>query len=153
MQEEEEDQPILNLKSDDVSEALLRIQNGYKSYYGPATTNETGCLLAGKMGNKGRDEGWPKCKVGGSRAEFYVHHLALIAAGRKDELRGLNNGKQVSHLCHHRNCFNASHLIVEDGEANRERNKCHGWTWIECPCGCKYSFNPCKHSPQCILFP
>src|SRR5690606_421699 len=106
--------------------AMNRIEYGYGRYYGPATTNSIGCLLATKTPNKGENTGWVKCKVGGQRMEYYVHHLTLIVAGRKDELRGFVEGKQASHLCHNRCCFRASHLVVEDGEANRARNQCRG---------------------------
>ena len=146
----EKQKNILNLDPADVSEALNRVEEGYKSYYGPASSNSIGCLLANKASNKPFRAGWVKCKVGGQRKEYYVHHLALIPAGRGGELRGLLKKKQVSHLCHQRTCFNASHLIVEDRKTNQDRTKCRGWTWIKAPKG-KHKFNPCQHHPQCIL--
>lgn len=150
--EQEQEQPILSLSRERVRAALDRVKNGYQSYYGPATTNSIGCLLAEKQPNKGKEEGWVKCKVTGSRTEYYIHHLALVDAGRADDLKGLLNGKQVSHLCHNRVCFNADHLVVEDAETNRDRNKCRSWSWVTCPCGCNHKFNPCTtHDPKCIL--
>lgn len=146
-----EEQSILRLELSDVRDAINRMKAGYGKYFVPATTNSTGCLLATKTPNKGEKTGWVKCKVGGQRTEYYIHHLALIVANRQDELRGLIDGKQVSHLCHNRCCFKASHLIVEDAEDNRGRNRCRGWTWITCPCGCDHKFNLCPHNPQCIL--
>lgn len=142
---------ILKLKVPEVQHALNRIRNGYPPYFGGAVYNSTGCLLAAKTPNKGEKAGWVKCKVGGQRTEYYIHHLALIAANRQQDLQGVSEGKQVSHLCHNRTCFQPDHLVVEDAKVNRERNKCQGWTWITCPCGCNYKFNPCTHSPQCIL--
>jgi len=59
-------------------------------------------------------------------------------------------GWQVSHLCHSGSCVNPAHLRLETATMNRDRNKCQGWTHINCP-GCQFRFNPCQHNPQCVL--
>lgn len=157
----ESEKDIFSLSKEDIEAALDRIRNGYTPYYGPATTNSLSCVLAAKTPNKSPKkklateeniaQGWVKCKVGGQRTEYYVHHLALIAAGRKEELLKKSKDDHVSHLCHQRTCFNAAHLVVESSKKNRDRNKCIGWTYINCPCPCNHKFNPCNHIPQCIL--
>ncbi len=149
--QQEQRTSLLLLEEKEVQAAIQRLTNGYSYYYGPATSNSCACLLASKQPNKGPEAGWVKCKVGGSKKEYYIHHLALLNANRKIELQGLLQGKQVSHLCHQRTCFNPEHLIVEDAEANRDRTRCKNWKWVCCPCGCNHKFNPCTHSPQCIL--
>jgi len=146
-----EDPSIFSLEDSDVKDAISRIKKGYQNYYGPAKTNSIGCFLAQKTPNKGKDSGWIKCKVGGRKTEYYIHHLSLLTSDRGNELKGVKDGQQVSHLCHERTCFNPDHLTVEDAVKNRARNKCISWTWITCPCGCGHEFNPCPHSPSCIL--
>ena len=144
--------PLLKLNKRDVQDVIRRLDTGYRPYYGPSKTNSIGCKLAQKQPNKGKDSGWVKCKLSGQKPEYYIHHLALIAADRSSELENIKEEKkQVSHLCHNRICYEHTHLVVEKAEMNLNRNKCHGWTWITCPCGCEYKFNPCTHQPQCIL--
>jgi len=153
---------IFSLSKEDIEAALDRLRKGFPSFYGPATTNSLSCVLAAKTPNKSPKKrpateetiahGWVRCKVGGQKPEYYAHHLALIVAGRKEELlKKEQRRSSVSHLCHQRTCFNAAHLVVESSEKNRDRNKCIGWTYITCPCPCNHKFNACKHTPQCIL--
>jgi hypothetical protein len=149
-----DDEPLLLVLRDNISRdlaerAILKQQQGYTSggtRIAPAQINSVSCHLSNKAQN--RVGGYVKLKLTSGGTEYYLHHLALIAVGRGEEMR--TNGHQVSHLCHNCNCFNAEHLIVESGEANRDRNKCQGWTWIKCPHG--ELFNPChQHTPKCIL--
>lgn len=140
------------ITAEQAKSAIKRLTDGYTGFYGPATINSTNCLLANKATNKKGDKGWVKCKVSnGQRNEIYVHRLALVAAERTDDISKLMiDGNQVSHLCHQSTCFESSHLIVETKNENLDRNKCHGWQWIKCPC-CKLYLNPCQHTPRCIL--
>lgn len=67
-------------------------------------------------------------------ANWFLHHMALVAEGRGHELlaASLIEGDagdaeyQVSHLCHNGKCFNPAHLVVETGADNRSRNNCAG---------------------------
>jgi len=145
---------ILDLEYNLVQQAINRVKTGIDPYFGPYQTNSTKCWLAMKTKNKkSGTKGYCKIKVGGlkkgggGRAEYYVHHLILILHNRKDELRQLADGKQVSHLCHNPNCFQPEHLVVEDAAVNLSRNKC---IRVSCPC-CKTIFSNCTHQPQCIL--
>lgn len=139
------DNNILNLPKKEVKKALSRMKNGFtrgnKVVFPKAERLPTGCLLCQKKGNKStadRSRGWIKCKVGSSsKREYYIHHLALLAADRGAELGQVFIGrnpdqvftdrKQVSHLCHNPICFNEEHLIVETASENLERNMCKGW--------------------------
>ena len=148
---------ILSVTVSVAKEAVQRLFNGYQGYYGPAKTNTTNCWLAQKATNKGAGKGWVKLNLtgdAGAMAKYYSHHLVLIAAGKDDLLRiAQRNGLQLSHLCHHPNCFNWEHITLETGEANIQRTMCKGWKWAVCPCGCNHTFNPCQHQPPCILPP
>ena len=131
--------------------AVRQMTDGYGSggcKVPPASTNSTGCLLASKT--RHRDGGYVKMKLPGlsDRQEYYIHHLAIVASGDASLLIG--GDLQVSHLCHNPLCFKREHLLLESGRVNRDRSKCKGWTWITCPHGGE-KFNPCQHSPQCIL--
>ena len=148
--------PIFSLSHDDVVDAIERLTIGYKDYFPAATTNKLGCLLAQKATNKRNGQGYVKCKVRGSQYEFYAHHLAIIAAQRSVELFDIffeapANAGQLSHLCHSTRCIRADHLIIEPASVNLDRNKCRGHAWVTCPCGCSHTFNPCVHTPKCIL--
>jgi hypothetical protein len=122
------------------------IQAGKNSVPPAVRTPSIGCLLCQKTPNKRRQSGvygWVKCKAGGKK-EFYIHHLALLAAGRDEELHKVfEDSQQVSHRCHRSRCFEAKHLIVESGEDNRDRNECRG----------KDNTHKCPHHPPCILPP
>lgn len=165
--------PIFNLTEQDITATLFKLKQGYgkgKNQVYPAIyVPTTGCLLCRKTPNKTRQRGestsygWVKCKVGRKnksnngkkvlqQREYYIHHLALLGAGRKEELEHTYTKQyQVSHLCHNPACFNDKHLIIETPTANQQRNMCKGWQSITCPCGCGYTFNPCPHTPQCII--
>lgn len=163
--------PIFNLTEQDITATLLRLEQGYgkgkNQVYPAISVPTTGCLLCRKTPNKTRQQrdkstpyGWVKCKVGkknncnGRKAqrEYYVHHLALLRAGRRDELeRAYAKQHQVSHLCHNPACFNDKHLIIETPAANQQRSMCKGWQPVTCPCGCGHTFNPCPHTPQCVI--
>ncbi len=142
--------PIFTLSQGSVVKALTRLRSG-TGYFKAATTNEIGCHIAEKATNKTFKIGYVKCKVEGRR-EYYIHHLALLDANRHQDLANiyLNKGFHISHLCHNTRCFNPDHLIAEISSANIGRNTCQSQTWISCPC-CEHKFNPCRHSPQCIL--
>ena len=114
----------------------------------------TGCLLSKKGTNKARGKGYAKAKLRGSgiRREFYLHHLVvLMKANGEEHIKLVGDGKhEVSHLCHQSTCINHDHIVVETKQQHKQRQACHGSTWVSCPC-CEHSFSPCKHDPQCIL--
>ena len=144
----------LNVSMQKATECINRLRLGYNEVPKAITVSDTGCLLAAKARNKGA-KGWIKMKIPGSgdRQEHYIHHLALIAAGRRTELEDARNRSlQVSHLCHNPACFNEKHLIIELQAENLQRNKCKGWTWIAHPAAPELgTFNPCQHLVKCIL--
>lgn len=91
-------------------------------------------------------------------AKMYMHHLALIAADDIEHLSWCTQKDpvfQVSHLCHNRNCFNISHLAVEEATLNRARNICQHHEVVLFKNQVKY--NPCPHAgakreyKSCIL--
>lgn len=98
----------------------------------------------------------------------YLHHIALIAAGRRDELKAViatnqhlkqndANRLQVSHLCHKSHCINHQHLVVETARDNLARNSCKGMSMLQFfIAGEEYVLNVCPHrsppiSKHCIL--
>lgn len=87
-------------------------------------TTEKGCQVAGKK--SGHANGYVKAKPADMNAanEFYLHHLALVAAGRRNELARIRQGSdfECSHICHNTACFNAEHLVVEASSINKQRN-------------------------------
>lgn len=144
-----------------VHSSLAQMTEGYQSggwTIQPAIELPTGCRLAQKTANKKAGFGWVKMKPPGlgGRAEYYVHHLTVVA-GAEDaasyaqvkEL--LLKGNQFSHRCHQPRCFAEGHIVLESEADNLARTVCKGTTWVVCPCGCGHEFNPCPHAPQCIL--
>nr|QCT85682.1 putative homing endonuclease [uncultured Rhizophydiales] len=113
----------------------------------------------------------PYAKVNLRQKDFgnqYLHHIALIAADRKNELKAVvatnkslsqndHNRLQVSHLCHNSYCVNHNHLVVEAAKDNLARNSCKGSHNIQFfIAGDEYIWNGCPHrkSPlhkHCIL--
>jgi len=92
----------------------------------------------------------------------YLHHLAVIADNRYSEIvemRKSNSSKemQLSHLCHHTNCINPKHIVLESASLNRQRNSCKGQFQLSfCINGNNYVVHPCTHSNEpvnkrCIL--
>lgn len=84
---------------------------------------------------------FPNRKIG---INVYVHQLAVIAAGRGNQLAMTRpgGGFEVSHLCHTSGCFNPDHLVVEPGDLNRARNSCQGRVVIE---HAGAVLHPCSH--------
>lgn len=120
---------------------------------------DTKCLISSKKGNKGKGDarfGYPKRKVGGVEGEVYWHHIGFLAGddfetiGRTTAVNLVKRGYQFSHLCHQPRCFAPMHVILEPEADNRARNACKGVTWVRCPVD-QFLFNPCPHTPQCIL--
>ena len=115
--------------------------------------SEIGCLIHEKKGHKtkknGVDKGYVKAKFNGSKTDVYLHHLAVVAAGR-DVSAFMDGNHEFSHLCHHPKCINEAHILLETKAENASRSICKGWTWIrrvpEEPW-----FNPCQHKPQCVI--
>lgn len=62
-----------------------------------------------------------------------VHIISFFLFGGK-----LSDGKEVSHLCHEKLCFNPDHLTLESRMLNSSRNLC-------------YTGQTCWHHPRCII--
>lgn len=144
---------IQNISS--VSQYKERAQKKYQELQGQAKRDAlTNCLVAQDVNNQDKR---PKVKLPNTREEhkgeklqMYVHHLVFIANLNEDPTHLTQQDYEVSHLCHNVNCINAEHLRWESKDLNADRNRCHGQSWVTCPC-CSHTFNPCKHNPQCIL--
>ncbi len=117
--------------------------------YADRIGNDKGCWLSTKSPSHGT--GYVKCKLrgAGSRQEFYLHQLAVIASGRKEQLQDARHGgvNECSHLCRNPSCFNPDHIWVEAKEINKQRNFC---VRLTCPCGT--SVTNCTHEPPCKLW-
>lgn len=115
-------------------------------------TNSIDCILACKavkglcIHNNVSAKEYYNLNLGQRHRYEYAHRAAYMMATKTL----IPKSSEVSHLCHHGNCVNPEHLILESAEMNRSRNKCIGWTWIPCP-HCNGRFNPCPHNPKCIL--
>lgn len=73
------------------------------------------------------------------------HVIALRAA----ELPAPKEGEHASHRCHRRNCFNATHLVVESALLNNQRKGCPGDVACKC-CHCQVLAYECPHIPKCL---
>lgn len=100
----------------------------------------------------------PNTKIGIKK--MYMHHLALIADGRVNELGWCTQASkkfQVSHLCHNGGCVNPGHLMVEESTLNKDRNSCQEHEIIEYSGWGPMRYNPCRHGGErnvykkCIL--
>ena len=56
----------------------------------------------------------------GKRLKVKVHRLAYYLENNFVRM----TGKQVSHLCHTKNCFQSSHLSLETSNVNNKRKVC-----------------------------
>jgi hypothetical protein len=92
---------------------------------GGEPAHENGYKAVNLANTYSKAEGHTQEKIGVRKV--YLHHPALIADDRRDELSWCtqaNNLFQVSHLCHIGGCFNPKHLLVEESERNKARNSC-----------------------------
>ena len=94
--------------------------------------------------------------------QVWLHQLALLSTqpARRNELKAslrrpgeTTSEYQVSHLCHHGNCFNPAHLVVEKSWENKARNTCQGHYVIKHD---GMTWHPCRHHKtgvhqRCIL--
>jgi len=96
-------------------------------------------LRLGKKQQKGPNDYRCSPDFNWSPAQVMLVYIGIIPAS--DDL-------EASHLCNHNWCVNPNHLLWETRGENLSRRNCVVWT--TCPCGCNYSFNPCKHVPQCL---
>lgn len=124
------------------------------------TPNPLGCWVSPLA--QGHNAGYTKInlrntKINGKTVGFqpWLHQLALIGAGRREELYGAlkGSGKEVSHLCHNAACFNPNHLVVEPAADNKDRNTCHGHKTVRYR---DFVYNPCRHGKgaqrkRCLL--
>ena len=120
--------------------------------------HDNGYKAVNLANTKSRVEGRTQETIG--IRKMYLHHLALIAADRRDELSWCtqaNNIFQVSHLCHNGGCFNPDHLQVEETATNKARNSCQGHVILEYSGLGPLRYHPCCHGGerntlrQCIL--
>jgi len=108
--------------------------------------NATQCKFAVQLAKQDAGSDYRVLPLGARHQKEYAHIAAFMIANIVPKPLA---EEQISHLCHHGECVNSEHLIKEGQEGNLDRNKCVGWTWIRCPHGTL--FNPCQHTPQCIL--
>jgi len=71
--------------------------------------------------------------------------------------------EQSSHLCMDsvntdgkgaKHCCNPDHMVVEDDQKNKARQRCAGWIWIHSFQGKEggYWYPTCSHEPPCLRF-
>ena len=89
---------------------------------------------------------------------IYLHHLAVVAAGRGEGLRVVvDRGEyHASHLCGNERCFRPDHVWVEPAEVNEARKSCQEGADIQCVCGnfyrrCWHRTMPGSCGKACIL--
>lgn len=125
---------------------------------GGEPSHDNGYKAVNLSNTSSREDGHTNEKIGIKK--MYLHHLALVADDRRDELSWCtqaNNIFQVSHLCHNGGCFNPRHLLVEESERNKARNSCQGHEIIEYSGWGPMRYNPCPHGGErreyvkCIL--
>ena len=139
-------------------QTLLGIANGVKprglAPLEPADSNEIGCWLAyasepspvhvttaldlPRMTTKA-----PKGsgQMAMRRSSQLVHRVSVMTwKGDDDRRKMLVLREEVSHLCHHGNCFRPCHLVLETGLRNQQRKRCH----VGRKCLCKLE-------PMCIF--
>ena len=77
-------------------------------------------------GKDGSDYGKVTLTLRGVKFGFRRHQLALylkmVDEGR--DLSEWSGGREASHLCHKRRCFNPSHIVLEDHGINQARETC-----------------------------
>ena len=115
---------------------------------GNEPAHDNGYKAINLANTKSRADG-PDVKIGIKK--MYLHHLALIADDRMDELSWCtqaNNIFQVSHLCHNGGCFNPAHLKVEESARNKDRNSCQGHEIIQYNGSGPMRYNPCRHGGE-----
>jgi hypothetical protein len=128
-------------------EAAYNSQVVRRNYVGQLT-NPVGCHLATFLVLQQAGKDYRRLALGARQQHINAHVAAYMVSNL---VAVIPAGMQVSHLCHHGECVNPAHLLLETAAQNRARNICQGWTYLVCPCGCNHRFNPCHHQPQCIL--
>ena len=120
---------------------------------GGEPAHDNGYKAVNLANTKSKADGQGDVKIGIKK--IYLHHLALIADDRLDELSWCtqaNNIFQVSHLCHNPGCFNPAHLKVEESARNKARNSCQGHEIIEYSGWGPMRYNPCRHGGESGVF-
>jgi hypothetical protein len=152
----------------DVDSAILKMTDDFASSTLQQRSNQPntlGCIEHTLQ----RNDSYAKVNLRSqSFGNQYLHHIALIAAGRRDELKAViatnlllpsndPNRLQVSHLCHNSHCINQQHLVVETAKDNLARSSCKGMSILQFfIVGDEYVLMGCPHrkspvSKHCIL--
>lgn len=116
---------------------------------GNEPAHENGYKAVNLANTKSQADGAGDVKIG--LRKVYLHHLALIADDRRDELgwcTQANNLFQVSHLCHNGGCFNPAHLKVEESWRNKQRNSCQGHEILSYSGWGPLKYHPCSHGGE-----
>lgn len=114
-----------------------------------APTHANGYKSINLANTHSRVEGHTDKKIG--LQKMYMHHLALVGAGRRAELSRCTQANsifQVSHLCHNGGCYNPDHLVVEESWRNKDRNSCQGHERIDYTGLGQMRYHPCSHGGE-----
>jgi hypothetical protein len=123
--------------------ALAKVSLGKQ----PTTTNNLGCTLLNRKGNKGKGkDGY--VQVGGTGVQLCSNFVAFFQhMSLRQARRALKTGFHVSHLCGNSKCVNVEHLVYESALENNSRKNCCGVS--ECS-KCGHKMRTCSHTPVCL---
>jgi len=101
--------------------------------------------------------------IGNEEFQLPLHRLRFYLSYWKRSDQIPDSKVQASHLCLDRvntdgrgsnHCCNPAHMVNEDDQQNKSRQRCQGWIWIH-PYGGhegNYWYPSCLHQPPCIRF-
>ena len=148
------DPVVARLKEEEHKFALAKLKSDVKLI----SNDGKGCELLQRAPTK--EGGYMQLPTSSGNSNKVLAHQIALFDNFEDLHRQLAEnpkmfeGKDVSHLCHNRQCVRKSHLYLEDSIKNQRRKGCPGTVTVTRPCPCGHTFKvqlcKCCDTNKCI---
>ena len=130
---------MLRHNPDKLREKVAKWQKSHRKGVTRYKNNVIVCVVKPGATNKDGYQQVNLGNIGNVQQTAYYHHVAVWAARGEDALP-VSWQQSISHLCHHTDCVNPEHMVLEEHWKNVRRQSCPG------PDDCS-----CDETHKCIL--